>query len=564
MIKSFSFKNYKSFKDGKIELRPITILLGANSVGKSSILQLLSMIKQTVNIDKQYKSALKLNGEFVSLGENKNIFHNQNTSTPLEITFEINEFDISFIKSDLKDRLIEILMNFDRIYSFFSIENSDRRLLVQRYLKGDSKYLIDKIQSIKSKINNQLRKIGGEEDIEAYLEKILGDYRHGRNFYIFYSKEDNKINLQLNHYRKTLKLLDKLSAESGDKVYLSYQIVVVKEELKLRKIEIKTEDNVIVLGYSQDVGRIKHDLYSDILDNKDLKIYKGKFGNSIYFEKLRIVSRDYRAGQRRSQKNYWYNDVVHRRVDVEKNIYVETIYSIFAKTISSVLKNFDSNNINYVSPLRAYPKRYYFLDEANVSSSLNTIDGNQLTEILKEDKKIKTLVNNWLKKFKLKVDVSNLADVIHNIKINQHGLNLDITDVGFGLSQVLPVIVQGFLSHESSLTIIEQPEIHLHPKMQADLADLFIDVVLSKEDKNKNLLIETHSEYLLKRLRRRIAEGVIPAESVSIYFVHPKDSNTKSGKIEKLDISNTGKFDWPKDFYSADVEDTIEFLKHQE
>ena len=109
-----------------------------------------------------------------------------------------------------------------------------------------------------------------------------------------------------------------------------------------------------------------------------------------------------------------------------------------------------------------------------------------------------------------------IKDIIHQIVVKQNSLDLDITDVGFGVSQVLPVIIQGFLSKERSITLVEQPEIHLHPKMQADLADLFIDIAINKNVKkgssSKYLIIETHSEYLLKRLRRRISENKISAD----------------------------------------------------
>ena len=74
-------------------------------------------------------------------------------------------------------------------------------------------------------------------------------------------------------------------------------------------------------------------------------------------------------------------------------------------------------------------------------------------------------------------------EIIHKLKIIQNGLSLDITDVGFGVSQVLPVIVQGFFAKSGSLTLIEQPEVHLHPRMQADLGDLFIDIALPYKDK---------------------------------------------------------------------------------
>jgi len=167
-----------------------------------------------------------------------------------------------------------------------------------------------------------------------------------------------------------------------------------------------------------------------------------------------------------------------------------------------------------------------------------------------------------MKKFNINVDIDQLEEVIHKIRINQGGLNLDITDVGFGISQVMPIIAQCYLARTNSITFIEQPEIHLHPKMQAELADLFIETCIDNLGK-KNFIIETHSEYILKRLRRRISEKKISASDVGIYFIHPKGESENSARIEEIEISNSGDFAWPKDFYADELEDTIEFLKNQ-
>ena len=105
---------------------------------------------------------------------------------------------------------------------------------------------------------------------------------------------------------------------------------------------------------------------------------------------------------------------------------------------------------------------------------------------------------------------------------------VDLPDVGFGISQVLPVLVQCFYAPPRSIIVIEQPEIHLHPSAQSALADVMIDVINSKEngnDRNIQLIIETHSEHFLRRLQRRIAEGVIDEEkSVGLlrqYYQNP-------------------------------------------
>lgn len=213
------------------------------------------------------------------------------------------------------------------------------------------------------------------------------------------------------------------------------------------------------------------------------------------------------------------------------------------------------------------------MDKANINTVLDTLDGNSLTEILKENDTVKTNVNNWLSRFGLKVNVSTIQDVVHQLKIHQHTLDLDITDVGFGISQILPIIVQGFLSFGGSLTMVEQPEIHLHPKMQAELADLFIDIVNRKSDSPKKsqkksvsnqkyLLIETHSEYLLKRLMRRINEKVITSDQVAVYFIEPPKEEGHPASIIEKEISKEGFFEWPKDFYEGEVRlDNYNFIK---
>ena len=127
------------------------------------------------------------------------------------------------------------------------------------------------------------------------------------------------------------------------------------------------------------------------------------------------------------------------------------------------------------------------------------------------------------------------------------------------------------MSENKSLNIIEQPEIHLHPKMQASLADLFIDIITSSSEKHnkssilsnqKTFIIETHSEYMLKRLRRRIAEGKISNNDIAIYFIESRNNtNTDSAKVRRVNVSKMGDIDWPKDFYITSVDDDIAFLE---
>ncbi|MDM1814332.1 AAA family ATPase, partial [Serratia marcescens] len=124
---------------------------------------------------------------------------------------------------------------------------------------------------------------------------------------------------------------------------------------------------------------------------------------------------------------------------------------------------------------------------------------------------------------------------------------VDLPDVGFGISQILPVLVQCFYAPKDSVILMEQPEIHLHPRAQAILADVMIDVIRSKEngeDRNIQLIIETHSEHFLRRLQRRIAEDEIDKTKVSAYF---SDFSSEQPKLTSLIIDSFGNIqNWPE------------------
>jgi predicted ATPase len=105
---------------------------------------------------------------------------------------------------------------------------------------------------------------------------------------------------------------------------------------------------------------------------------------------------------------------------------------------------------------------------------------------------------------------------------------------------------------------MEQPEIHLHPQVQAELADVFISSVQSKEngkDRNIQLIIESHSEHFLNRLQRRIAEGVLDPKEVAIYFCK-RNSADGEAELEPLTLNIYGEIEnWPEDFFGDEMAD---------
>ncbi len=130
------------------------------------------------------------------------------------------------------------------------------------------------------------------------------------------------------------------------------------------------------------------------------------------------------------------------------------------------------------------------------------------------------------------------------LKRNKYSHEVLITDLGIGVSQILPVLVLCYYVPEGSTIILEQPELHLHPSVQAGLADVFIDVI---KNRKVQILLESHSEHLLRRLQRRIAEEVLSPDDTALYFC---ELNEGESKLTPLNLNLFGEIDnWPDDFF---------------
>jgi hypothetical protein len=144
------------------------------------------------------------------------------------------------------------------------------------------------------------------------------------------------------------------------------------------------------------------------------------------------------------------------------------------------------------------------------------------------------------------------------VKASGHQEEVKLTDVGFGVSQALPVVVQCFYAAPHSTVLIEQPELHLHPAVQSSLANVFVDAIKAREngaERGVQLIVESHSDHLLRRLQRLIAEGRVPASDVAIYFCY---SGKEGSDIDRLELDSYGDIaNWPPDFFGDELEDVL-------
>lgn len=135
------------------------------------------------------------------------------------------------------------------------------------------------------------------------------------------------------------------------------------------------------------------------------------------------------------------------------------------------------------------------------------------------------------------------------------GDRINLADAGFGVSQVAPVVTQGFLSRQATALLIEQPEIHLHPRAQAALGSLLVELANS----GRQLLVETHSEHLVLRIRRHVAEGKIRPPDVGLFYV---ERGTRGSTVRALELDAQGMVpDWPKGFFEEDYAEAMQLAR---
>lgn len=291
-------------------------------------------------------------------------------------------------------------------------------------------------------------------------------------------------------------------------------------------------------------GRRTYDLQIDNIPydiNNTTSIFNGSIPScSCYFEGVKLV------------KLYKSNPSIENI-----SLILPNLYAIFR------IVSYQYKNIKHISPLRNLPTRRYIFDE-NVNSAGN--GGEFTTQALYAFRQkpivfVKPPKNDLLDlnasvKCNLMTAVQNWAEYLGigelNIELYEEMLKLNISDsnivdVGFGISQGLPVIVSGLLLNKHETLLLEQPEIHLHPNMQMKMADFLLTQAYS----GKNIIVETHSDHFINRITRRVMEdktGILQ-KFIKIYFVqgnNPECPIYSDIKIDPID----GLVDAPIDFFT--------------
>jgi predicted ATPase len=478
MLQSISLRNFKGFKEiDSLKIKPITVLCGTNSSGKTSLLQSILLLKQTLE-SKNLNQTMLLNGRLAHLGTFENIIY-------------------------CKDPANEVIFKFD-----FCITHSDS-LFTGRYSRtAPIHFLLRELFSERSPNDNNTRyKISYEISLKLEPENI----QKSRLKPIRVNKINVNTGIELSE-NNSIQGTEILLTHKQDNIYdvvcknLPRQFPYRSPEEKKDKIlETKIEfSNLFPIEFGMPRQESRDEL-------RDIRFFFYRLNDAFQ----NIFSSFSYLGPLREEpsRRYIYEDEI-----IEIGIKGENAAFIYLSEKESLVRDH-----YFISPLLGE-----FEKRGNI----------KLGEALEE----------WLNHMKiigLRAEPTN--EIIRlNLNSNFSGkTRVNIADVGFGVSQIFPIILEGLRMPRRNTLILEQPEIHLHPSLQMKMADFLISLALS----DKKVIVETHSDHIVNRLVRRIVEDEnnLLNNLISIYFFNQSKSDTSFEEIQIDD--KRGIINWPNDFF---------------
>ena len=451
MLTNITLENFKAFqKLNNLKIKPVTILCGTNSCGKSSILQSILLMKQTLE-SKNPNQNLLLNGRFTKLGYFEDIIYQKNKENEVKFAMDFNttyndilHLEISFKKS----------LNGNNSFS----ESKNYRM---------SKMSID--------IKNY------HHDIEG-VGNVLITHKEDKNYEVIWN------NLVINNQK---------SGEQNLKLDFSNLFLFDLEDIKMTET-------------IQNKFRVLINLFYQL--NEGLKFVYSKY---TYLGPLR--------GE--PEREYIYRDEV-----VEIGNKGENAAFLYLSEQNKAIDN------------------HFFYNK--IKDNFEKINHLSLKEGL----------NKWFNLMQMGNFDGEIINKIIYLSLNASKYDetkVGIADVGFGVSQIFPILLEGLRMPLGATLLLEQPEIHLHPNLQMQMADYFIALALS----GKRVIAETHSDHIVNRLVRRIVEDETHnlKDLIGIYFIKPSEN----GSIyEEINIDDAkGITNWPVDFFDQAASESMKIMQ---
>lgn len=631
MLTEWTISNFKSFSGSTtIPLAPITILAGANSSGKSSIIQSILLVKQTL----QYAPSSRpigLNGPLLKLGRFDDIRNVRSKTADISLGWILDELQsyrfspgslrgphlyypgesspvratmgLSFASSveaklengpsqpaelsQLQPALTALSLKVD-IENEKGLRSASVSLAKRQAMKASDDGFIEKYSVhfpyTVRKIDNETRMAITEHKPDGTI--IGADLRHFFPFRFGYTY------LQRRYFSQ--KVAEMLVTPNLHTRYTEPEIAeyVLPSAIVNFLIDLVTtlpppESDELPLnlrpGGATEYGPRPRDIGESLGRFRDKEMTAREF--------LRRFEDAVRHGSRARQSVR--NLLVERQEEIEEHLYRDASALLEKGFDSGVahdlmyaseyMQTFFQTSIHYLGPLRDEPRPIYPLEalinpkdvgyrgehtaavldlhrETQVEC-FKSSDASMLIGAEKVRVPLLNAVQDWLSYLGVaeSVTTTDLGKIGHQLQvsIDKEAKAHDLTNVGVGVSQLLPLVVMSLLANSPCLLIFEQPELHLHPKVQARLADFFFSLSLL----GKQCLLETHSEYLVERFRLRIAQapGEALNERVRIFFTQKVEDKTVCSEVK---LTKYGAIlNWPDDFFDQAESETEAILR---
>jgi predicted ATPase len=604
MITEWRVDNFKSYRgQHHVPLSLINVIAGANSSGKSTLIQSILSLKQTLQFAGQDKSLL-LNGPLVKLGSFEDVLSTGADSAEISIGF-----DCKFSLSEMESLGKEV----ERApYWFWSRTKAEDYLSgVSLTAKWEPSRITDEVNSHQAVLNpslisthldiarsssgsqfatiNRSHATGGATPFDMIMDAssveevsqnkpaatIVGGYaeRFLPRFAAveFNSSAKRASDIASNMFSGTFNLG---SPGAFDNFKIPPRVLgTLLPWLESRSIDVGEEDlkdGIIVskfkLMVAPEVDKIN---YMPMLTGLAFAPRKESSVDAASLSSIIATTASLMA-----------EEFAEERI-------IEPALPANLREASDIIAALFKSAVKYLGPLRNPPRPVYQLEAVpgnsdvgfrgeHTAAILDLNRGKRVSYIGPPDEKLENdffshakrksatlhdAVVDWLSYLGVAEEVSTSDEGVFGnrlrVQTSGSGAMHDLTNVGVGVSQVLPIVVMALLAPPASFIILEQPELHLHPKVQARLADFFIALAVD----GKQTLSETHSEYLIDRLRLRVAlsENAAIREAINIMFSRKANVGTSLVNIELTEYGSI--LEWPDDFFDQAQGDVGRILK---
>lgn len=603
MLKNWSISNFKSFRDLQpIDLSMVNVLAGANSSGKSTIIQSILILKQTL----QYGSAdrpIVLNGPLLRMGSLQDVCNDLSLEKPIEIGFD---FDLLPEEMESNGRPI---WGKSSTYPFQLGNSIEWKEISTKLTFGIRESdLFTNTQSpgatLLPKLFRSHLSIQGNNDDEQHSQTWDVTYSpYSRWEYDLSVDDDSALEITIN---KPEADIEGVVVEHflPDFAVVRYNHTVLEVSALVDAI---FQPNTTLLGQARSfsdevISPEAVAIVNQWLTKQNAESIQPRGINTMASEiqaKISRFTRPRNVGSLLHLTENMPHSMAEELSDLKENIKNTLLSerSVERRAIAgrskgmayatSYLADFFRYGVRYLGPLRDSPRPVY-QPEALESTTDVGYRGEHTAAVFEINKRQRvtytsppnedtdesyldqaTVTTNnleyataeWLEYLGVASLVETLdAGVFGNrlrVSIEEGEQLHDLTNVGVGVSQVLPIVVMSLLAPRGSLLIFEQPELHLHPRVQARLADFFL--ALAKD--GKQTILETHSEYLVDRLRLRIASA--PQDNVrSLVNILFSEKKFGLSSLIPLEISEYGAIvNWPKDFFEQSQRDVSRIIQ---